>query len=1444
MATVRIDTKPAQASVKGLDDTLSKAETTMKSVDRSLDTLERSINKSLDTRETKRSFDALDRSVRRTAKNLNEFSASSSKANATTKSETVSVNKLAAAYGRLKVSIASAYAASKASLTGTAGQGMLRGAIGASGSLWMSYGPMAAMAGGLAAASTVMKVQEYGADFEYLTQKAHALEVSSDGVTISLGKLREGLLGLQDLTHTPEELAAGFVEAAQASVNLESLLNDSAIMSHIAEITEADFSDVIKSVIGMNRAFDTSFAESSNIIFAAANKSRASFDELIAGMEHTTEMGTLAGASLQEVSSAMATVIAGGISASKAGTSLRTSYFRLISPSKQAAKVLDDIGFSAFDSQGHIKSLGVLYSDLSDALKEAGTEQERLNVLATVFDRRSMKAPGLLLSSLENYKEVYEATMRANEGVGAVDKAWEDLADTVHISAEQLKADFHTALIEAFDSDKAQKILKDLRELVTDESFKLAVVGLAQAFYYLATALTTIANLPGRMWDLLNNLAEERAAAADFNQKIAEFANTPMDPGLKRPENSEIQFESTSLSFDEVLAQEGGAGLPKTLESLEKTAAKGKEVVDDFVTHSKEQFANARDEYDRHLNAINILNADASTNNVQEVEDTLAKMEQVGLSKLRAYMEEGSEQYKKEAAALHKTIYEGAYALDALAKAREKDARAIEKQNKALGLPTLKPQGTKMIGIAPGAAETCAFNQIVLDCTEQAYNKLGLMSDSEKKKRIDNFEEAAKTAIAVSDGSAEARLKIEKALQKQIKKLDKDANENAVKLQKELVNDLGRVIEGSLSGIFKGEVDSISDMFEELFNGVMDMYVRMLSQFAANSLIDAMFGPDASGGMTLTDAFDGMVSMASSGSSESIFGSIAALGTSAYDSVAGLFGATEIAAAPTATAAGAELAFGTAAEQTALTAASTTSMASMAATVVPYVGAAMAAYMVGDMMYSMFHEPNPLVYRDFETSSGSTWTVVDHEQNDPYLDAAIGLSQQAHDTVNDLSSMSDELERFRDGLDVLAFQFQDDMAIFYDSLNQGSWSVEEFAQYMVDNFGNAMQLSVEQTAYMEQLASEAFLGSTESLGLLIEQFELFGLTSQNAAESAMAMTSAIEGMLGTDINGDDIIYEGLYPSEDDAPEELATDYTDQLASLMDQIDKVIHDAGSTNIEQEYYDISKKYEKIFEDLNEYGATSEEIAEAQKAMNIEMRQAILDNNKAVNDMMDDFQHTIDSQDFTTLEEDLYNINQRYEDIFDTLDEYGANAVQVDTARAAQEAEINAAIEANDMAIDSLLNNYVALNEGMTDTETWLFDLGLAYEDAIRQAEELGMSESQLSEIRAAQAVEIQNQIDSIMGSVEDVINKNTMSDLEYQTWKINEQFDEMKASLIALGATTSDLTDLEEARRLELENLQGIDPVDYYEDLINMGAVVSTFGSNQIFAPVQNDVAVTV
>ena len=504
----------------------------------------------------------------------------------------------------------------------------------------------------------------------------------------------------------------------------------------------------------------------------------------------------------------------------------------------------------------------------------------------------------------------------------------------------------------------------------------------------------------------------------------------------------------------------------------------------------------------------------------------------------------------------------------------------------------------------------------------------------------------------------------------------------------------------------------------------------------------------------------------------------------------------------------------------------------------------MAAYMVGDMMYSMFHEPNPLVYRDFETSSGSTWTVVDHEQNDPYLDAAIGLSQQAHDTVNDLSSMSDELERFRDGLDVLAFQFQDDMAIFYDSLNQGSWSVEEFAQYMVDNFGNAMQLSVEQTAYMEQLASEAFLGSTESLGLLIEQFELFGLTSQNAAESAMAMTSAIEGMLGTDINGDDIIYEGLYPSEDDAPEELATDYTDQLASLMDQIDKVIHDAGSTNIEQEYYDISKKYEKIFEDLNEYGATSEEIAEAQKAMNIEMRQAILDNNKAVNDMMDDFQHTIDSQDFTTLEEDLYNINQRYEDIFDTLDEYGANAVQVDTARAAQEAEINAAIEANDMAIDSLLNNYVALNEGMTDTETWLFDLGLAYEDAIRQAEELGMSESQLSEIRAAQAVEIQNQIDSIMGSVEDVINKNTMSDLEYQTWKINEQFDEMKASLIALGATTSDLTDLEEARRLELENLQGIDPVDYYEDLINMGAVVSTFGSNQILAPVQNDVAVTV
>ncbi|MCK9254090.1 MAG: hypothetical protein M0P55_15175, partial [Clostridiales bacterium] len=66
-----------------------------------------------------------------------------------------------------------------------------------------------------------------------------------------------------------------------------------------------------------------------------------------------------------------------------------------------------------------------------------------------------------------------------------------------------------------------------------------------------------------------------------------------------------------------------------------------------------------------------------------------------------------------------------------------------------------------------------------------------------------------------------------------------------------LVNDMGRIFDTYINDVLHGQIRSVKDLFEGLFKSILDMFTRLLSQMAANSLVDALFGKGASGGLTL-----------------------------------------------------------------------------------------------------------------------------------------------------------------------------------------------------------------------------------------------------------------------------------------------------------------------------------------------------------------------------------------------------------------------------------------------------------------------------------------------------------------------------------------------------------------------------------------------------------------
>jgi hypothetical protein len=136
-------------------------------------------------------------------------------------------------------------------------------------------------------------------------------------------------------------------------------------------------------------------------------------------------------------------------------------------------------------------------------------------------------------------------------------------------------------------------------------------------------------------------------------------------------------------------------------------------------------------------------------------------------------------------------------------------------------------------------------------------------------------------------------------------------------------------------------------------------------------------------------------------------------------------------------------------------------------------------------------------------------------------------------------------------------------------------------------------------------------------------------------------------------------------------------------------------------------------------------------------------------------------------------------------------------------AQMTEIKKAREEHSREIKDFLEPYRQLNSGMSDTKIWLADLTKQYRDAIIAGKEMGLTQSQLDEIRKAQFVEIKKQRESELQSAKDIIAKNSMGEVAWEIKLINDQFNEQRETLKALGATAADLNIIEQARNITLQ-----------------------------------------
>jgi len=152
-----------------------------------------------------------------------------------------------------------------------------------------------------------------------------------------------------------------------------------------------------------------------NILTAAQNNSATSLYDLLTAFTSLAGTFDMLHLDFNESATLMGLMANKGVAGTEAGTALNSVFLRLLETNKNSAEAFDQLGVSAYDSEGRIRNLYDIVSDLNTAM--AGlNEQERKMIEKDLFGTmRFEKGTKLLdaLSDSDRYSNLYDTVSNA-----------------------------------------------------------------------------------------------------------------------------------------------------------------------------------------------------------------------------------------------------------------------------------------------------------------------------------------------------------------------------------------------------------------------------------------------------------------------------------------------------------------------------------------------------------------------------------------------------------------------------------------------------------------------------------------------------------------------------------------------------------------------------------------------------------------------------------------------------------------------------------------------------------------------------------------------------------------------------------------------------------------------------------------------------------------------
>lgn len=185
--------------------------------------------------------------------------------------------------------------------------------------------------------------------------------------------------------------------------------------------TASDMITDAQSALGLSMEETTELVDKMAKTASSSNTSVAQLGEAmlqIGGTAKKLKGGTT------ELTTMLGILADNGIKGAEGGTALRNMLNKLISPSKDATEMMEQLGVALYDSEGNMRSLNDVFIDLRDGMETLSTQAERDQVLSTIFNARDLKSAEALLANVGDRYE--ELSSKINDAAGAA----QDMADT------------------------------------------------------------------------------------------------------------------------------------------------------------------------------------------------------------------------------------------------------------------------------------------------------------------------------------------------------------------------------------------------------------------------------------------------------------------------------------------------------------------------------------------------------------------------------------------------------------------------------------------------------------------------------------------------------------------------------------------------------------------------------------------------------------------------------------------------------------------------------------------------------------------------------------------------------------------------------------------------------------------------------------------------------